>query len=311
MSCELATAPIDINNNPSGTCDLKCKYNFKYKDTSSKLTNNVYFLSLTHDQFYPNPVTFNADSYQVSEIRIYSPSLHTYSGSKADGEIIIVHAGTQGNLLVCVPLVKGSASSSKSSLDLENIIYNSKKFTRKANQETPLQKAINLTNFVPSGKPFYSYKATLPYVPCNGEYNYVVFSKDDNAYVTISEIQLETLKSIISSHSMEIKTGTKFYVNSGGANTELAGGKNEEIYIDCQPVSEEGEVIGSTSKPKTSDSQDFFKKIDLSKIVNSNIFQIIIAIIVVYLVYYLFMYLVRNFGKNKTGGAAVVSTSNI
>ena len=27
----------------------------------------------------------------------------------------------------------------------------------------------------------------MPYVPCNGEHNYVVFSKDDGAYITIYE----------------------------------------------------------------------------------------------------------------------------
>ena len=310
MSCSDATAPIDITNNPTGTCDLKCKYSFKYKNTSSKLTNKSYYLSLTHDQFFPAPVTFNSDSYQVSEIRIYSPSLHSYSGSKADGEIIIMHTGTQGSLLVCIPLVKGGSSTSKSSLDLENIISNAKKFTRKANQETPLQKSFNLNTFVPTGKPFYSYKATLPFVPCNGEYNYVVFSKNDNAYVTISADQLETLKSVISSHSMEIKTGTKFYVNSTGANTSAAGGKQEDIYIDCQPVTEDGEIIGLNDKPKDSSTQDFFKNINFSKIQNSALFQILIGIIVCYLIYYIFMYLLRSFGKNKiprTSGGSNIS----
>ena len=28
MNCENSTAPIDINNNPTGTCDLKCKFNY-------------------------------------------------------------------------------------------------------------------------------------------------------------------------------------------------------------------------------------------------------------------------------------------
>ena len=42
MNCENSTAPIDINNNPTGTCDLKCKFNYKYKESGSKLTNNTF-----------------------------------------------------------------------------------------------------------------------------------------------------------------------------------------------------------------------------------------------------------------------------
>jgi len=296
MNCENSSAPIDINNNPTGTCDLKCKYNFKYKESGSKLTNNKFYLSLSYDQSYPAPVIFNSDSYQVSEIRIYSPSLHTYSGSKSDAEMIIVHSGTQGSLLVCLPLLKGSKTDSKSSIDLENIITNATKFTRKLNDSTPLQKNINLNNFIPNGKPFYSYKATLPYAPCNGEYNYVVFSKDDNAYVTISEEQLSNLNSIISAHSMNVKTNTKFYVNKLGANAGT--GKADEIYIDCKPVSENGAVLGD-SIPTNSSTQDFFKNINLSNILNNVFFQIFMAMILIYLIYYSFMYLLRSFGKNK------------
>jgi len=304
MNCPNSTAPIDINNNPTGTCELKCKYNFKYKESGSKLTNNAFYLSLTYDQTYPAPVKFNADSYQLNEIRIYSPSLHTYSGSKSDAEIIAVHSGENGNLLVCVPLVKGNKSDSNSGIDLENIISNAKKFARKENEETALQKNINMNNFIPNAKPFYSYKATLPYVPCNGEYNYIVFSKDDNAYVTISEEQLSSLNSVISPHSMDVKTNTNFYINKLGANT--SSGKNDEIYIDCKPVSDSGDVIGE-DVPKDDAIQKFFKKIDLSNIQNNIFFQILIAIILIYLIYFLFMYLLRSFGKTKIGGSVVQS----
>ena len=194
MNCENSTAPIDINNNPTGTCDLKCKFNYKYKESGSKLTNNTFYLSLTHDQVYPAPVNFNADDYQVSEIRIYSPSLHTYSGVHAEAEMIIVHTGTQGTLLVCLPIIKGNKTTTKSEKDLETIIKTAKKFARKPNEETALQQNFNLNNFIPKNKPFFSYKATLPYIPCNGEHNYVVFSKDDGAYITIYEDLLKDLK---------------------------------------------------------------------------------------------------------------------
>ena len=98
-----------------------------------------------------------ADDYQVSEIRIYCPSLHTYSGVQAEAEIIIIHTGTtQESLLVCLPIIKGNKSPSKSENILENIIQTAKKFARKPNEETAMQKNFNLNNLIPKNKPFYS-----------------------------------------------------------------------------------------------------------------------------------------------------------
>ena len=48
VNCSESTAPIDINDTPTNTCDLKCKYSFKYKESTSTITNNQYYLSLTY-----------------------------------------------------------------------------------------------------------------------------------------------------------------------------------------------------------------------------------------------------------------------
>ena len=307
MNCENSTAPIDINNNPTGTCDLKCKFNYKYKETGSKLKNNKYYLSLTHDQVYPAPVIFNADNYQVSEIRIYCPSLHTYSGVQAEAEIIIIHTGTtQESLLVCLPIIKGNKSPSKSENILENIIQTAKKFARKPNEETAMQKNFNLNNLIPKNKPFYSYKGTLPYVPCNGEYNYVVFSKDDGAYITIYDALLNDLKRVISSHSMVVKKDTKFYINKMGANA--MSGKTEEIYIDCKPVSDDGVVIDeNTSKSK---SNDIFKDINFSDIKNNIFFKILFILLAIYLIYFIFNFLLKKISGRGMEGGSIQQTNS-
>ena len=57
MNCETATAPIDINNNPTGTCDLKCKFNFKYKESGSKLKNNMYY-HIKYNEVNEETITF-------------------------------------------------------------------------------------------------------------------------------------------------------------------------------------------------------------------------------------------------------------
>ena len=255
---------------------------------------------------YPAPVNFNADDYQVSEIRIYSPSLHTYSGVHAEAEMIIVHTGTQGTLLVCLPIIKGNKTTTKSEKDLETIIKTAKKFARKPNEETALQQNFNLNNFIPKNKPFFSYKATLPYIPCNGEHNYVVFSKDDGAYITIYEDLLKDLKSVISLHSMVTKKDTKFYINKTGAN--ISSGKAEEIYIDCKPVSDDGEVIDE-SKLK-SESKDIFKDMNFSDIKDNIFFKILFILLAIYLIYFIFNFLLKKISGRGMEGGSIQQTNS-
>lgn len=276
MSCLNSTAPINIDSNPIGNCELKCKYSYKYKDSPSKLTNNTSFLSLTHDGSYPEPVTYNANKYNVDEIRVYTPSLHSYHGKKAEGEIIIRHSSPTEKLLICIPL----ALDSKSNQTLETIITNAKKYTQKSGSSTMIN-SINLNSFIPNKK-FYTYKGTLPYNPCNGEYNFIVFSASDNAYIPITSAQLDDLNKIITKNTIKTTSKSNFYVNPKGPIFTNQNNGDDNIYIDCKPVSEDGEVIGE-KKINASTSNVSFKGIDFDKIVDSIIFKVIIGFLLLFI----------------------------
>lgn len=94
ITCENATAPINISKDKiQGPCSLLCDFNHKYGTYNPTVTNKYNYLSLnyTNPTSQP-PVTYNDLGYNVSEIRIYQPSLHTYNG-EADGEILIIQGG--------------------------------------------------------------------------------------------------------------------------------------------------------------------------------------------------------------------------
>ena len=120
MSCPNATAPIDIGkDNIAGKCDLKCEFSFHYNNSSCIATNRGDYISLAYDYSSSPPVVYNSASYDVKEVRIYSPSLHSFNGSKADGEFIIIHNTSSGAnpLFVCIP-IKSSNTSEESSKNL-------------------------------------------------------------------------------------------------------------------------------------------------------------------------------------------------
>ena len=119
MSCPNATAPINISlANVSGKCDLKCDYKFTYTTSSCVATNRGNYISLSYDNQTTSPVLYNSVGYNVQELRLYTPSLHSYSGSKTDAELIVIHNSPSGlkPLLVCIPIKVSNASSVSSNL---------------------------------------------------------------------------------------------------------------------------------------------------------------------------------------------------
>lgn len=306
MSC-INGFPIDITNNPKGTCDLKCKYSFKYNDSTSTIKNvGGKYLKLSYEKINTYPVVFNSYPYYVSDIYIFSPSLHTYSGMRADAEILIRHMSDSNTVLwVCIPLIK-SNTMTKSTEVLENIISNANKFANKSGSTTYLTNKINLNHFVPSKK-FYSYKN------CKNDENFIVFSIEDGGYSIIKENQLTNLKKIIGDYTTTIKTNKMddFYVNNQGPQS-LAGDVTGDIYIDCKPVSDDGKII-EDAPPKLSSLEEMFSPESMKKFKESNGFKVLIAIlslIGVFILYKLVMKIIdKVFGAEEGSADIEVSSS--
>jgi len=238
-TCKNATAPVNISmNNISGPCVLKCDYNYKYGVYSPNITNRNNYLSLNYSG-KSNPVKYNGENYNVNGIRIYHPSLHTYNNStNADGEILIIHGGPGKNLIVSIPFVVGGKTD-KGSSQLSALLAEAALRTPN-NKETATASIGNfsLDHFMPSNKGLFSYNGTLPYNPCNGSYQYVVYSLD-NALNIDAKILNNFKKTVTASENITIKTNSVFY-NKNGANSS---NNDDNIYIDCQPVNEEGELL--------------------------------------------------------------------
>ena len=243
MSCQNSTAPININKNYKSTCDRLCKFNYDYKDSSCNVENMGTYLKLLYDNNSIASVIFNNVEMSVNEVRIYRPSLHTFNGNHADGELIIKHIGNGNNLLVCLPIQISNSSTSSSKI-LNSIISNVLEKAPNNGESTTINiENFNLNNFL-SESSFYSYKATLPYDPCSGSYNYVVYDIKDG--VQISSKSFSDLSKIIDETTSKIKN-TNFYFNKSGSIKGLS--KNDlgdGYYLECTAAGEEGTVLYST-----------------------------------------------------------------
>jgi carbonic anhydrase len=290
MSCKDSTAPINIDmNNINGKCDLKCNYSFNYQENNSvNITNRNDYLLLSYNNGSTPAVKFNTYDYNVKEIRLFSPSLHSYNGFKVDSELVIVHNSINGSkpLLVCIPIKEGT-SGSIGSIHLRTIINNA---PTKTGQSTSVNiPKYNLNTYVPK-KPFFSYSGTNPYLPCGGNNDFIVY-EPINSDIFISSSSLQKLKGLIKENPFTISKNNLLYYNETGPQV---GDGTDNIYIDCQPVgkSEEEVLVVDSS------SIDYIPP-TLNQILNNPYVQIILGSLL-FVVLILFANMIFGFvGKTK------------
>jgi carbonic anhydrase len=308
-NCANITTPLNISvSKQSGKCDSKCDYSFKYQSSSCVTTNKGTYISVAYDSTTDQPVTYNSHKYNVTEIRIYSPSIHTYNNSPAAAEIIIIHTPVSGgnNLIVSVP-VKIEASSSKGSTVVNNIIMGTVSKAPNLNESATLNdiNTFTLNDIVPKNKPFFSYSGQEPFNTCSSVVDFVVFAPLSSD-ISINSAVLNKLREIIKNSGIVAKepdNNTPLFVNERGSNTTNANA-NEDIYIDCQPVSQSEDtkdvVINTSYDPSPIDVKDIF---------NNIWFQVIAGSIGFFLLLCVLSALFSSFGKKSSSGTNMASNS--
>jgi len=272
MSCPNSTSPIDINSSSIvGKCDLKCDYSFKYQNSSCTATNRREYIALSYDNNSSPPVIYNSNNYDVQEIRLYTPSLHSYSNIHTDGEMVVIHNSTSGSrpLLVCVPIQKSNSTSVSAQL-LKTIISTvSKSAPTNGDSTSVLTKSYNLSTLIPK-KPYYSYTATEPYQPCATNVELIVYDPISGS-LDINSDTLQTLQQVISKNAYDIKKGPQLFYNEKGPSRYGSG--SDEIYIDCQPVGASDDTKAVVTEDYGSSNNTY----DASNLINNPVVQIILG----------------------------------
>lgn len=294
MSCPNATAPIDIVKNSADTCDKKCDLAFDYPKSSVTASNKGDYIRFSFDKSATAPVFFNKEKFDVQEMRLYQPSLHTFSGSRTIGEVVIVHNNLTAStsLLVCVPITADASSATPLDALISQV---SKKANSIGTSASINLNVFTLNNVVPS-KPYYFYNGTLPYSPCNGSYDIVVFDKDNAAAINAGN--LINLKRVLTSSDYDIhKPKNGLYYNSNGPSNMTSG---DDIYIECNPTGDDGTVLlGKKKESDTTDSESIIKKI-----IESNILNYLIGAILLLAVIYIFnLAFSKIFAVEQSGGS--------
>jgi carbonic anhydrase len=237
-----------------GKCNLKCSFSSKYEVSNSSATNNDIYVSVTYDKQSMPPVVFNYQKYNVSSLKIYSPSLHLYDGAKVQAEIIIEHQPvTSGSALnVCIPIVQSSDNSKAGQVVSQIIEKVAANAPSKGNTTKLNLSGFTLQNIIPN-KPYFNYT--------NQEgVNHILFSKLDA--IPVNQNLLTSLSKIIKPYQLTIPE-TKLFFNSDGPNTKNDLAK-QGIYISCNPTGNSEETTNITNeKINTFDVSSLFNNQNL------------------------------------------------
>ena len=258
-------SPQDI----SGVCNLKCSYSYNYPITTPTITNYSTHLVASYINSTTSSVSFNDEPYNIADICIFSPSLHTYNNTLTNGEIVITHAPVNGGnvLFVCIPISETGVTSNATNI-LSNIV-NIVSTTAPTQGESATQGINEFTpnDLIPKFN-FYSYTSS--------SYSCICFGLQQAIYISSANLQL--LQQVIQQDtSTQFPSGPALY-SSLNIPKILGGPSGSDIYIDCQPTNSSDEDTNEVVAQKSSSNSDI--GLSLSSITSNPIFLLFVSSII-------------------------------
>ena len=291
MPCSENTYPINLVNT-TNNCDITCNLSFNYNNsTNFKVENtNGSYLKIEYERSSNPNVTLSSTKYTASELRLYIPSLHKYNGKYTDAELLINHNGNNNkHLLICIPIVnKGFISNNGTTLARIVNDFTSSKLNNFTDPLTINNYSLNLNAIVPE-KPFYYYEgcSSNPNLFTNTNVKIIAFNYSNDTkssgVIYVDNKFITNLKTLLTNpnkiSTVKISANEVFYNENGPANS-----KKENIYIDCQPTNEEGEIYTPLdNKSNTTNIFENLEKIDKNKKYIA-IFKVLLGLFIMFII---------------------------
>jgi len=285
MSC---LSPINIiTNQQVNQCTNKC--NLTYANSIAEqdviVSNNGTYISVSITNG-DNTAQLDNSNYALSELQIYSPSLHQYNSTNQIGEILMVYNSTENSteqLIISIPISQGGGSVTDQGFNNLMNIVNVYTPTLGDNSNFVISD-LNFNNFI-STTSFYTYTGNV-IDNCETTAYYILFYPTvfsifiPNNYVNNNQI------TCISPSNITVEPNTNYFFNSKSANFSNGNG----IYMDCVAVntSQEEEVVPTTGS-YSSYTGSALQNPTVIKIFQYIIFSLFIIIIFL-AIYFIFNY---------------------
>lgn len=181
-------SPINIDSSKVADCNETCRLSMRYKPSRCYVSNSNRTPTIRFDP--GSFIKFKSVLYELKEMKIHTPSMHTVNGEFYDMEIDLYHYlnssdKSAGGVIVGILLQRGSA-------DSEANHFLSQFMNQIPADEIDGEKDIKVsTNWsaemlYPNIKSFYYYQGSLPMPPCDEEnWTWIMFEETANIEDTL------------------------------------------------------------------------------------------------------------------------------
>lgn len=220
----LEQSPININTDVLKDCNLMCQLETNYKHSKCRLQytkNNM--IVLKYD--YGSRAKFNGVYYNLTDILIFSPSMHTVDNERFEVEVMMVHKTDQSgnkdakdNGIITCKLLNRYNREHGPEQDFFNEFFF--KIPKEAPKDDGLFETIDVSTrwnadlLNPKNRTsFYMYDGSLPFPPCTEKFKVIVYEEIGN----IGDTNFNLIKENVGKNNRPVQDiGTrKIFYNPG------------------------------------------------------------------------------------------------
>ena len=292
----LKQSPVNIDTSDMKECRTLCKMRHKIKESKCFVGYKNKTITI---KYSPGSYTIYKNSlYELSEISIHTPSLHSIDGQKFDLEVCLVHklsdnSSSDSGIMLCC-MYESGPDHGKPEQFISQIINHIPSEELNYEKEIEVSKDWTASWLIPESSGYFSYSGSLPYPPCQEGYSVFVYEKIG----FIGSTNIETFKRYLGNNSRPTRplgTRTVFYTPYlKTQNSENKVFRSSNKYLKCYPENVLKTVV--PTDPVTTDSTISVEGLSADTLNTlKNVFLSIIILLILVNAFYFTKFLYRHF----------------
>lgn len=298
-------SPIDINTDNLQICNTLCDFSLHYKPSTCKVNfkNNQVIVKYGSGSF----LEYQNILYELKEIHIHVPTLHSIDGAKYDLELLFIHKISDNNTVskksdtpngvILSRLYESGPHHGGTENFLNQFINEVPKEESKFDIEVDVSQDWSASMCQPKNKSFYMYDGSLPYPPCDTNYKVIIYENIGS----VGRTNLDIFKHNIGSNSRVLQERGNRNIMYKSYNINVAEEEEEhqfdenDRYLKCKRNS-----LLDFIEPTTKTTQVVEEEVDDTGLgldtisTTNNVFLGIILIFLLVVSYYFIKYLFVN-----------------
>ena len=177
-------SPVNIDTETTQYCNSLCNFKTIYKSSKCYVNYNNNLIRIKYSS--GSYLEYQNILYELKEITIHVPTLHSIDNSKYDLEICMIHnlssdnkttttSDTPNGIILCRLFEAGPHYGSTEQF-INQVINELPKESINYDKEIEVSKNWSANLLIPDNKSFYMYDGSLPFPPCDVNYKIIVYN---------------------------------------------------------------------------------------------------------------------------------------